>query len=466
VRVAVVSGLALTLFVVFFLLPRWIERYRPRSAPRVPAAVTSPSGSKAAMSAEATLPDAVDWMERARQALDHVTRLEASVIKRGVEFWGGDAYAESRQHIEAGDALFKTGDHQGATVEYDRAADLLHDLAERTGHVFRAALEDGGRALAAGDSRAAETAFRLALAVTPGNPAAEAGLRRAAVLDQLLQLLAEGEEADRSGDAERAATLFRRAVELDPLSSEARAALTRSRQHVQSDAYNDEIGEGLAALDRGEYERAREAFLRAAELRPGSRESDEGLARVDAAIRGRTIARHQADAIAAEEAEDWSSAIASYEAALSLDPTLAFAVEGLDRSRSRAKLSDQIEYHLAHADRLQAPSVLEQASQVLDDARQIRHRGPALTLQIERLEKVIETASTPVTVELRSDNLTDVVVYQVGRLGSFSRQTLDLRPGTYTVVGAREGYRDVRLRLVVRHDQPTEPLVVRCEEKL
>ena len=57
-------------------------------------------------------------------------------------------------------------------------------------------------------------------------------------------------------------------------------------------------------------------------------------------------------------------------------------------------------------------------------------------------------------------------LYRVGRLGTFSHHTLELRPGTYTVVGARDGYRDVRLQLVVDPGRPMEPFVVRCEEEL
>jgi len=62
--------------------------------------------------------------------------------------------------------------------------------------------------------------------------------------------------------------------------------------------------------------------------------------------------------------------------------------------------------------------------------------------------------------------MTDVVVYRVGRLGAFSRHELNLKPGAYTVVGTRDGYRDVRLRLVVIPGSPPDPLVVRCTERL
>ncbi len=58
------------------------------------------------------------------------------------------------------------------------------------------------------------------------------------------------------------------------------------------------------------------------------------------------------------------------------------------------------------------------------------------------------------------------MVYRVGKIGKYDRHDLVLRPGTYTVVGTRKGYRDVRVKLVVATGRPPEPIVVRCEERI
>jgi hypothetical protein len=41
-----------------------------------------------------------------------------------------------------------------------------------------------------------------------------------------------------------------------------------------------------------------------------------------------------------------------------------------------------------------------------------------------------------------------------------------LRPGAYTVVGSRVGYRDVRRQIRVGADGVAGPVVVRCEEPI
>ena len=86
--------------------------------------------------------------------------------------------------------------------------------------------------------------------------------------------------------------------------------------------------------------------------------------------------------------------------------------------------------------------------------------------QPQQFEKLLETMGQPVLVILESDGQTEVAVYQVGRLGTFVRHELELRPGTYTVVGQLKGYRDVRLKLVVKPGHQPPPLPVRCEERI
>jgi hypothetical protein len=59
-----------------------------------------------------------------------------------------------------------------------------------------------------------------------------------------------------------------------------------------------------------------------------------------------------------------------------------------------------------------------------------------------------------------------VAVYKVARLGRFSVKELDLRPGTYTVVGARDGYQDVRQKIVIKPGQKPVQISIICKVKL
>jgi len=57
-----------------------------------------------------------------------------------------------------------------------------------------------------------------------------------------------------------------------------------------------------------------------------------------------------------------------------------------------------------------------------------------------------------------------VTVYRVGPFGRFQARDLELLPGTYTVVGARAGYKDVRIELTVEPGAPAPKVFVACRE--
>lgn len=226
------------------------------------------------------------------------------------------------------------------------------------------------------------------------------------------------------------------------------------------------MSRGLAALDREDFEAAVSAFEKARALDPDSRPPVDGLVRAEAGLARLRIEEHRDRARAFEAEEKWREALAQYETVLEIDPTLLFAQEGRSRSHERSRLVETLAFHVDHAERLSTPSVLEEASIVLAMARETEPAGPRHRRQVEELSRIVEIYSTPVPVEIVSDNSTEVLVYKVGRLGAFNERILELRPGSYTVVGSRRGYRDVRRQLVVEPGGAPEPLVVRCEEEI
>jgi hypothetical protein len=92
--------------------------------------------------------------------------------------------------------------------------------------------------------------------------------------------------------------------------------------------------------------------------------------------------------------------------------------------------------------------------------------GPRLQSQIERTRQLLADMQIPVQLTLISNNATDVTIFQVGRLGSFTETTLELKPGRYIAVGTRPGYRDVREEFVVGFGQQLNPLTISCNEQV
>lgn len=252
-----------------------------------------------------------------------------------------------------------------------------------------------------------------------------------------------------------------------PARSESRTPTAPAVQAVQDDgAFREAMSEGLAALDREDWATAREALERARSFRPDAPQIADALARIETGEKVASLAVYRAQGREHEAAERWRRAEASYRAALALDPTVDFAREGLARATARAEMAETLRYHLDHPERLSSLAVLEEVSALVERAREVEPTGPDHRHQVAELSRRVTEWSRPVTARLVSDGQTRVTLYRVGRLGTFTDRELELRPGTYTAVGHREGYRDVRRELVIRPGQPPEPLQVICEEEI
>jgi hypothetical protein len=170
--------------------------------------------------------------------------------------------------------------------------------------------------------------------------------------------------------------------------------------------------------------------------------------------------------LAFERRELWLEAIAQYEAALQTDATLEYAIEGLARSRARRDLEVKILNLLENPRLLFDDAVLNDAQSLRAEAARIDPRGAQLAQQLADLDRLIAAATAPLPVQLVSDGLTNVTVYRVGTLGTFTATQIDLRPGNYTAVGSRNGYRDVRKSFTVLPGRELDPVDVICVEPI
>jgi tetratricopeptide (TPR) repeat protein len=281
-----------------------------------------------------------------------------------------------------------------------------------------------------------------------------------------MSLTDQGFEFENELELEAARQSFARAVELDPEWQPAQDGLERVQATIRQMEFDQRMTEGLVALSESDYAGARAAFRMAQEIFPQSREPADGLLQVDQGIRLDRIARLELQAQDEERSEAWETAVDTYKSILEIDGDLAFAQDGLSRSQQMAALHAQLDKYISAPDTLSNPGTMARATQLVVDVTRMPEIGPRLGGQRDDLSRLLKRAATPLTVRLVSDNLTEVSIYKVGKLGSFETRELDLRPGTYVVVGSRPGYRDVRLEVRVAPEVDLQPVVVRCEEAI
>jgi len=403
---------------------------------------------------------------RAERELSAFLMHKKALDEKGVSQWGGKAYDEMIRFSREADALLIGNDFPAAAEKYLQAAEKAATLTDNTETVFQELMEAGRKALEAGNSDVARQKFRTALMIEPSNGTTQKGLERAEKFDDVKRLIESGRNHEKNNRLSFSLADYHKALNLDPESGPARDGLKRVKERIAGEQFQKFMSDGLTAYHSGNYQDARAKLLNAKSFQPDSSEVREALVMVDEAMRLDSIETLRKAAAGAEQREDWEQALKSYMAVLEIDPNISFAEQGKERSLEQIRVAKRMAFFLTKPDAMESNLQLQNAISLLESAERLRPRGPKLNARLDKLKGLVDAARTPVRVVITSDNFTEVAVYRVGKLGRFAAHELSLRPGTYTLMGSRDGYRDTRVIIRLKPGQESFGVTVVCRDEV
>jgi len=467
-----VGLLVITLLaLVFFVVPDFIEPpvvTTHTATPATPGSAGEVAEPGAGADQDETLPpfQAVlreQTREKAQEELARFVELQMQLEDTmQVGQWGQAELDNAKALATEGDEQFVAEAFEASLASYKAAADALATLISTGTDILSQALARGSEALDARDQPLALASFEQALTIDPENADATSGIARANLLPEVVDLMREAKNHELAGDFRAALATYERVQALDSQTHGLTAAMAVARSGVSDMRFREHLSDGFKAMDAERFEVARSAFDAALKINPGDPVALGGLEQVSERKDLATIRSLRASAEGFEAAEDWRRAVEDYDKVLALDSNIQFAKSGKARAIAQQRASITLGNIIASPDKLSSKSLYGQAGDILDEAKTLEPRGPKLTAQISRVEDLLATYGTPVPVTFRSDNLTEITLSTVGRLGTFSEKQLSLRPGAYTVQGSRDGCRDVRESILVRPNM--QPVDIRCKE--
>ena len=401
----------------------------------------------------------------AQEVLQSLLTLQESLAERGVAKWGEPIYEEALGHATAGDTAYRERDFTGATEEYQLALDQLLELEASLPERIKALYDTLVSAIESGDVLAAQARFSELTKMAPTDIRLIALEDRLAALPAVIAALDTAVEREASGNLGAAVEAATDATRADPAHQRADARLSELRTALTRQQFTDAMTAGYGAMGTKAFESAEQQFRSAARLRPGAPEPGAALIELEQARTQNTLLGLREQGTQAEREERWADAVGLYQKALEIDALMLFATEGVARAEPRADLDTRLETMPKERDRLIDARIMRLAQETLAEAEAIPDPGPRLQAQMTAARDTLAYASTPVAVTMISDGLTDITLLRVRRLGTLAEQTLSLRPGVYTAVGIRNGYRDVRIKFEVRPDQ-ANAVEVRCGETI
>ncbi len=469
------AAAAVLLVFVFFVLPQLVAPDSAAPALETGQSTATASGSISAPTSAAgeagngrsPFAEAQESALRreAQEALQALLSLQESLAERGAPNWGEPDYSTALEAAAAGDTAYREREFAAATADYQRALDQLLVLEASLPERIEALHETLTGAIEAGEVLSAQARFTELSEMAPTDIRLVSLEDRITGLPSVIAALERAAEAEATGDLTAAVEAAGDATRADPAHQRAAARLGELSTALTQQQFNDAMTAGYGAMGAKAFDTAEQQFRTAAQLIPGAPEPAAALIELEQARTQNTLLELRADGAQAEAEERWDDAVGLYKNALEIDALMLFATEGVARTEPRADLDSRLENMPKERDRLIDARIMRLAQETLAEAEAIASPGPRLQGQIAAAQDTLAYASTPVAVTMTSDGLTDITLLRVRRLGTLSEQTLSLRPGVYTAVGMRNGYRDVRVKFEVRPDQ-TNAVEVRCVETI
>ena len=448
---------------VLTILPGLISRESPSSTTATQDRPAQDSVQPLAEKAPASPPPEANPLSGIKKSL---YELKIQAETENVNSWAAEDYRVALENETRGNGYFNTRNFADANASYRLAVEKISEILETRKDRLTAALDKGHSALDKNNDYEAEKQFRLALALDPSEPHALTGLEKIETLRQATALLAEIADLEEAGKLIEAEKRLDHLLHLDPGNPEGIKTRERVKEQRAESDFNAKMSVIFSSLKTGDLKTAYQTLEK---LKP-QWSTHPQFAQAARILKDRAetlqIAGLLKEAEILAQKERWEDAHAIYEQILKIAPESLMALNGVKMAGERHRLDSALSESISKPDRLQDINHRETARKLVDYARRVEPSGQKLAAQTAELDRLVTIMSTPVTITINSDNLTEITIYKVGSLGHFFNRDLSLTPGHYTIIGTRRGYRDIRKALELTPETGALRIRVQCNEPI
>lgn len=464
VRVVGIAVGAVALVIVFALL--WDPMIE--LDPQVQSAEATPSTTAPAQSG--SLPPFETSQralarERAQESLAAFVEKQIQLENEmQVDSWGADLLADALASAKQGDEDFVRELYPESLAAYDEALAKIEGVIEAGERLFSEHVEEARVAIRDLDHARASQALASARIIKPENPELTSLQARSDNIPQIQVLLRDAKNHELSARFDDAINVYEQVRALDPDTYGLDALIAEARSGQTGNSLQALISKGFTELSAGRFNSARNSFNAALKIDRNNEMATVGLQQVAEENDLALIRRHRARGEKALAEENWPEAQQAFGAILNLDANIQFAKDGVSAAQAHQRATTILNKIASEPQRLSGTSLYLEAQEIVAEAEQLPYRGAVLNGLIAEGHRLLALYKDPIDVVLLSDNQTDIIMSNIGRLGRFERKVVNLRPGAYTIRGSQRGCKDIYLSLEVIPG--IDPINLSCPEKL
>jgi tetratricopeptide (TPR) repeat protein len=462
-KLIIVSLSLLALFVVF-VLPNFISEPWVTNNSRQPLASVTTQQPVPSVIAEKTR-----YRQQSQAVLAEIIALRDSLQNQAVDQWANIQYNNSMSIIAVGDKQYSQGDYGPSLSSYEKALAELQQLQKLGNQKLQQALADAVLAIESALPSAKPTVYDatfLAMSIAPENPRSQELNKRSENFAELVNINQLAESLLQQQDYQGAKQQYQSALALDPKHQKIKTALQNVENTIKQKNFVNHMSRGYIALDKKNFDNALNEFQQAKRIYPNNIGVEQAISHVKTGKTQVIVEQQIAQAAHSEQQEKWHQASQLYQQLLETDPSLTQVRLKLTKTTMRADLDKALNSILNNPLSLADPKTYNQAKLLLNNSQQIVDPGNRLQHQIHHLDSLIQQARIAVDVHLESDNLTEINLFKVAKLGTFERMTVQLYPGHYVISGSRSGYRDVQIEITVNSTSSDSTIRIVCNQEI
>ncbi len=285
-------------------------------------------------------------------------------------------------------------------------------------------------------------------------------------LSEILPLLEKINIARIENNYEKELSLIKEIIELVP---ERESAVERKKilvDTIDRKNFKSNIAQSYHAIELGNVGTAKQKLIAAKNISPDRQEILDVTIALQELEKNQRLDKYQQAAQTAIAADDWVTARQQLELALQERVDDKMIKKSLVNATTIISLKSEFDQNIDNPYRLSNKQVASNVYDKLAKANALVNISPSLNEKVKTLASLVASMNKKVSVEVISDNQTNILVRGVGVVGITQSKMIQLTPGHYKFEGKRKGFKSKLLDVLIPYDTTVYRIDVICDEPI
>ncbi len=392
--------------------------------------------------------------------------IEPELSKIDIARWDKRRFDKLISLKEEALSKFSLAEYSNAYIKLNEATQFAEAIITDSQKQFAEALPKAQEAYNVDDYKNADKQIKNALMLNNQSNEAIDLSNKIERLPEILPLLDKANTARIENNYEKELGFIKEIIEIVPERTSSVERKNILTDLIANKNFKFNIAKSYDAIEQGNATLAREKLNSAKKIFPNRQEIGKVETVIQELEKNQRFEKHQQAAQKAMTNDDWLTAKQQLQLALQERQGDALILESLSKATSIIRLKDEFEQLIAKPYSLSNTIVASNANTKITEANVYKDVSPDLSNKANELSLVLKEMNNKVSVEVISDNQTNVLVRGVGIVGQAQLKTIQLTPGQYKFEGKRKGYKSKLIDVLIPYDKPSYSITVICDEPI